>query len=572
MHATRLEPIAWRDIAWLTLALLLLIASGYGMRDPWPADEPRFASLARDMATTGEWLFPRVGGDLYQDKPPVFFWLLALSYSLVGTVRWSFLLPSLLAAAGTVFLLYDLGRRLVDRRAGLIAALGVMCTLQFLLVMRGAQIDGTLCFLVTLSLYGLVRHLLLGPAWGWYGIAGLAAGVGVITKGVGFLPLLLLLPFFWLRRAGWRGLADAPGGGVRWWLAPAGFLLGVSVWLVPMLWTVAASGSPEYVAYRDEILLQQTVTRYAQAWHHNRAWYYFFVEVIPLLWLPWSVALFWLVPRWAHAWRERDARVWLPLSWVLLVLLFFTASTGKRGVYILPALPGLAIAAMPFVADIAARRGFQRAMLVIGGLLLVGGLLVLGGHVIGTPQVREMLVDANLPSIAPVIVFVVLCAAALLLAARFAPAAGWGAALAALAVVWGYGVAPHMNAQRSGSGFMREMLSRVPQGQTLGMIAYKEQFLLHTDRPTVNFGHRRWREGPQEHFDASAWLNAAPGRVLLVPLVALEPCFTTAASKIVAGDTTRESWLIVGPPASAECARQGDAGRAIVYSHPVDPY
>ena len=90
--------VDWRDIAWILLALTLLIASGYGLRDPWPADEPRFASLARDMVLGGDWLFPRVGGDLYQDKPPFFFWLLALSYSVFGSVRASFLLPSLLAA------------------------------------------------------------------------------------------------------------------------------------------------------------------------------------------------------------------------------------------------------------------------------------------------------------------------------------------------------------------------------------------------------------------------------------------------------------------------------------------
>ena len=80
----------WQDVAWILLAVLLLVASGYGLRDPWPADEPRFASLARDMVASGNWLFPRVGGDLYQDKPPVFFWLLATAYALIGSVRWSF--------------------------------------------------------------------------------------------------------------------------------------------------------------------------------------------------------------------------------------------------------------------------------------------------------------------------------------------------------------------------------------------------------------------------------------------------------------------------------------------------
>ena len=44
-------------------------------------------------------------------------------------------------------------------------------------------------------------------------------GLGIFTKGVGFLPILVLLPFFALRGFGWRGLApiDAGAGGWRWW-------------------------------------------------------------------------------------------------------------------------------------------------------------------------------------------------------------------------------------------------------------------------------------------------------------------------------------------------------------------
>ena len=76
----------WRrsDLLWLLAALLVLVGSGFGLRDPWPADEPRFAALARDLFQNGDWLFPRVGGDLYQDKPPLYFWLLALAYWMSG--------------------------------------------------------------------------------------------------------------------------------------------------------------------------------------------------------------------------------------------------------------------------------------------------------------------------------------------------------------------------------------------------------------------------------------------------------------------------------------------------------
>src|ERR1044071_9156121 len=83
------------DILWLLALALLLIATGIGLRDPWPADEPRFALVARDMVATGEWLIPRVGGELYSDKPPLFFWLIALGLQTSGSLRLAFLLPSL---------------------------------------------------------------------------------------------------------------------------------------------------------------------------------------------------------------------------------------------------------------------------------------------------------------------------------------------------------------------------------------------------------------------------------------------------------------------------------------------
>ncbi len=102
-----------------------------------------------------------------------------------------------------VLLIYDLGRRLWNRETGLAAALALLLTVQFVWQVRQAQIDATLLFWVVLGLYGLVRHLLLGPAWGWYAVGWAAAGFGVITKGVGFLPLLMLIPFAAMRGPRW---------------------------------------------------------------------------------------------------------------------------------------------------------------------------------------------------------------------------------------------------------------------------------------------------------------------------------------------------------------------------------
>jgi hypothetical protein len=189
------------DLYWLLGLGLLLMGVGIGLRDPWPADEPRFALVARDMVLSGQWLIPMIGGDTYADKPPLFFWLIGFFYLLTGSLRIAFLLPSLLAGLATLALIYDLGRRLWNREVGLAAALLLLGTVQFVWQARQAQIDATVCFWIVLGLYGLIRHLLLGPA---------GAGTTWAVRrrlwhhhqGRG-LPLLILIPYFVLRDARW---------------------------------------------------------------------------------------------------------------------------------------------------------------------------------------------------------------------------------------------------------------------------------------------------------------------------------------------------------------------------------
>jgi 4-amino-4-deoxy-L-arabinose transferase-like glycosyltransferase len=552
------------DLLWLGGLALLFIATGIGLRDPWPADEPRFALVARDMVMSGDWMFPRVGGDLYSDKPPLFFWLLAIGYWITGSIRYSFLIPSFLAACATLYLVYDMAMRLAGRAAGFATATLLACTVQFVMVMRGAQIDPVLCFLTTLSLYAFMRHLLFGPAWGWYLVAGFAAGLGVITKGVGFLPLLIVLPYVLLRARGFTPLPRFTGG-ARWTLALIGFLAGIAVWLIPMLSTVAASGDAAHVAYRDGILFHQTVHRYASAWHHKEPWHYFLIQVIPPLWLPGSLLLFWLIPLWKRAWSDRDARAWLPLAWMLLVVVFFSLSTGKRGVYLLPALPAFVIAASPWLVELFAKRAVRYLGLALAALIVV---LAAGAVVYDFARHDAMSARAAELGTDPRFALRVLAATALIawvICWRKRPLLAWPAMLACLVLVWSYIVNPEIDARRSGKAFMQRALAQVPAGRELALAGAKEQFYLYLDRPVINFGHARWQERPAEAADAARWLNAAPGRVILMPESLISPCFQHAPRRL-AGITSQERWSLVEVPADAGCARRGDPERAIRYT------
>jgi len=510
-----------RWYVFLFAVAVVTLGAGLGLRDPWPADEPRFALVAREMVATGDWLFPHRNGELYADKPPLAMWLIALAYQTTGNLRVAFLLPSLLAGLATLALVVDLSRRLWGARPALAAGAVLLISFQFVWQSRNAQIDALLVGWTTLGLYGLARHLLLGPAWGWCAIAFLAMGCGVISKGVGFLPVLALLPWAVAR---WRGAHGLARVGADWrWLVALLLVVPIAAWLVPMLQAVSASGDPALAAYRDNILFKQTARRYAAPSHHFKPpWYY--LSQCWHLWAPLSVLLPWAIPAWWRRIRRGDARQQFLLGWVLLVFVFFSVSPGKRGVYIYPALPALAVALAPLLPGLLRRRDVRIATLALA-LLVSSALLVAGGMIISD------LVPAYLSARAAAegVDSAILRSLALPALLAGGVAAGWIAwtrvrrgplALAGTLVI-GWIVAaslilPRLNPARQPGALMARADALVDEAGALGMVRFKEQYALMAPRGLVSFGYQR-RDIAAEMAEAAAWLRARPGRVLLVP-------------------------------------------------------
>lgn len=509
-------PAVWSEsrltLGWLFVTALVLLGAGLGLRDPWPPDEPRFPLIASEMLATGDWLFPRRGGELYADKPPVFMWIQGATLAATGSLRVATLLPSLLAALGTLALVVDLGRRLWGPGGGLLSGVTLLATIQFVLQGRVGQIDAVLCFFTTLGLYGLLRHLLMGPAWSWYGVAFAAMGVGIATKGVGFLPMLVLPVWWWARRQGWSGVAPM-GGGWRWLLGPLALVLALGSWMVPMV--IASLGQADLSAYRNEILFSQTAERYARSWGHLKPWWYYVSEVIPFLWLPTILALPWLVRPWARVLRTRDARLLVLLGWIVAVVIFFSLSPGKRGVYLLPATPALAWACAPWVAALCRQRGLNRAayavLALLGAVLAVATVMLAQGHEALHQRLAPALIGSLLPAAG--------AAAAVALAALLAgPRNGLPALLVCLAASWvslGFWVGPLLDAERSGRALVERLDVALPADTDLALVSWKEQFLLHWKRPAWHFG---FRTDPTLQLETAAWwLRQSPRRSVLLP-------------------------------------------------------
>ena len=532
-----------KDRVLLLLMGLLFVGAGLGLRDPWPSDEPRFALVAKEMVESGHWFFPTRGGELYPDKPPIFMWSQAIFYKLTGSLKIAALLPSLLAGLLTLMIVYEAGRMLWSRRVGRMAGLLLLAAPQFVLESRAGQLDAMVMCWIAGGVYCFLRYLLVNADVRWL-LAGFAAcGFGVITKGVGFLPLLLFIPAILARRSGHHpspakvGLRRGAGG-------VAVLLLAVATWLVPMLVLVHLSNDPAYEAYRDNILFKQTGERYLDSWHHFKPPWYFVVEVIPSLWLPIFLLFPWLIPAWWRRIRRGDARLTLLLGWVVLVIAFFSMSSGKRGVYILPALPWICLAAAPALAALLRRRGVQRsATLLIG--LIVGICAAAVGylHWIRPDTLGKIVQKYEVDPTMGIVLIGLGALIGLIVAASGRAGRGFLTAMGGLWLVYGLWVYPTLDGLKSGRALLLKVEEVLPPDRPLALVDWREQTLLQAQREAQVFGFLVPVEDQME--SALDWLEIHPDGAILTEEAVARQCFDPESWEDL-GLAHRTHWVLVG--------------------------
>src|SRR5438128_2749900 len=190
----------------LALSLLLFVPKlGMPLLDP---DEGLYAEIAREMLTSGDWVIPHVNGLPYLEKPPLYFWLTALTFQLFGPSEWATRLWSAISALGTVLLTWRIGRRLYGAPAGLMAGVVVATVVGNALYVRRASTDQLFVFCLTLAMYGFLRDA-ERPDRGRarFLLLYLGAALGVLAKGflgVVFPVLIMGLGLATVRRAGPR--------------------------------------------------------------------------------------------------------------------------------------------------------------------------------------------------------------------------------------------------------------------------------------------------------------------------------------------------------------------------------
>jgi 4-amino-4-deoxy-L-arabinose transferase-like glycosyltransferase len=398
----------WRALVLASAAVLLL--AGLGRLDADAPDEPRALQIAEELRS-GEHgpqglLVLHLNGEVYTQKPPLYYWLAALAGAPGGRVtELAARLPSALAGICVVWLTLLLGTRMLGGGAGVLGAAILLTSWEFAYLGRRVQFDVLLTafeLAALASFWWLDRGM--GSARRHQLVLHGALGLAVLTKGpVGFLiPALTIAVFLlWERRPG-----DLRRAFPLW-----GLLLSV---LPGLLWVAAATALAP-AGYAGTALGENVIGRFFSGTSHVRPFWYYLWS-FPVHFLPWTLAwpvIFWVGPRSVFAAGADDAaaggargdakpsgaeavRAWrFLLAGIATSLVFFSISAGKRSVYLLPIFPATAL----LTADALLRWLVGRARLPrasgIGAALVLVLLVAIGAEAIAAGLGRPFLVPAE---------------------------------------------------------------------------------------------------------------------------------------------------------------------------------
>jgi len=326
--------------AGLLLYLLLFFAlDGVGLLGP---DEPRYASIGREMALSGDWVTPRLWGERWFEKPALLYWLTGVGFRLgLGPETAPRLPVALLSAVYLLFHFWWL-RRLFGRRLAWLSTAMLATSAGWFAYSQLCLTDLPLAAAFGASMLLCLRWMETGD-FRLAAAAGTLLGVGVLAKGL--VPLVLALPVFWFARGRRTGVAAIYGFA----------LLAAAPWYV--LCTLE-NGK----AFLYEFFWRHHFARFLspEFQHVQPFWYY--APVLAAGLAPWTPVL-------AAAVRPslyRDRRLRFLLATAAFGFVFFSASTNKLPGYLLPLFPLLAVVLAAGLEQ--ARRG--AALLAASALLL----------------------------------------------------------------------------------------------------------------------------------------------------------------------------------------------------------
>lgn len=279
-------------------------------------DEPRYAAIGCAMASTGDWITPRLWGQPWFEKPALLYWMTAAGFKAGLGPDWAPRLPvALVSVAFLVYFFVVLRREFGDRAAWYSAAiLATSAGWLFYSHVAITDLPMSAAFAAAMLMVGLREPTFRSSLTG-----GILLGLAILAKGL--VPLVLFLPALWFLRRHIRDLA----------------LIFAAAALIATPWyalVTIRNGAP----FLEDFFWKHHFGRFvSSALLHGRP-FWFYIPVLLAGLFPWVPLLALLFTRRLY----RDRRAQFLLAWFAWGFVFFSASRNKLPGYLLPLLPAVA--------------------------------------------------------------------------------------------------------------------------------------------------------------------------------------------------------------------------------------
>ena len=296
-------------------------------------DEPRYASIARTMSESGDWVTPRLNGSPWFEKPALYYWAAGLLFRLFGESDYAARLPSGIAALIATLAIAWAARRFYSIAEAVVVLLLMPTSIAIVGFARGAGPD--MLFAASLTAAMALSAVIVSEVqnnWKFccgfgaaLGAAALAKGPAALILAAGGIALWAVLTKEW-RRA-FRAAHPA---------AVASLLIVALPW-----YALCASRNPDFI--RTFFLLHNIQRFTTPVFHHVRPFWYFAPVLIAGL-APWTFLIFPAarVARLAVKNQSWSSRPGLYFGcWAAFAIIFFSISKSKLPGYVLPAIPPL---------------------------------------------------------------------------------------------------------------------------------------------------------------------------------------------------------------------------------------
>jgi 4-amino-4-deoxy-L-arabinose transferase-like glycosyltransferase len=314
--------------------LWFALLAGRPLYDP---DEGRYAEIPREMLSGGDWVIPHLNALVYLEKPPLQYWLTALTFRDLGQSEFTARLCTGVAGFLSLITVFLLGRALWGLDAGIRALSYTGASTLFVLLGHQLTLDMLLSFFLTAALGCFLmaqagredaarrRSWMLG-CWA-------AMALAVLTKGlIGVLIPAATAGLYLVWQRDWRLLRNL---NLRCGLPL--FAAIAAPWFV-----LAARANGQFLRF---FFIREHFQRFLTPIEHRSQPWWFFVPVLIVGVLPWlpQAARALISSREQRLARDRFDASRLLWIWCVFVFIFFSLSDSKLIPYILPAVPALAL-------------------------------------------------------------------------------------------------------------------------------------------------------------------------------------------------------------------------------------